>query len=92
MAELPCVGAGLTIIDPIGQFTDKPTLLRVFVVSIEERIHPKIGILLIIHWRAGNRRGTVTLQTEGTEWIRGHGPQARAALLAQRALERNAKS
>lgn len=39
-----------------------------------------------IRWRCGTRVGEVFQQDCGQTWITGHGPQARGALLATRAL------
>lgn len=45
---------------------------------------------LRIDWRAGSRTGSVLLSHEGTEWVRGWGPQARDSLLAMRKLTESA--
>lgn len=69
-------------------------VLRVFVERVEKaKIHVGDGSmrsmrhLVSVYWRAGARRtGEVFLHDEGTEWVRGHGPMARASLLATRKL------
>jgi len=40
-----------------------------------------------IDWKCGVRYGKVFERNEGSTWAHGHGPQARGALLAARALE-----
>jgi hypothetical protein len=42
----------------------------------------------VVRWQSGKRTGEVWEHDEGSTWVRGHGPQARGALLAARALER----
>lgn len=110
MSELPCVGAGITVVDP-GPNTDgvfrkrkdgrpsaprKPSralrslwhdvplrLLKAFVVG------PGGSPSDYVAWKCGIREGHVRLDREGADWVRGHGPQARGALIAQRALEQH---
>lgn len=108
MSELPCIGAGITVVDPgpadtaytrgrngfmkrkrSRGYTPRDSaharLLRAAVTEISAH-DEKRGSL--ITWQSGKRLGQVWTCNEGTEWVHGHGPQARGALLAQRALER----
>lgn len=93
MSMPPCKGAGITIVDPgpvrierrsiytpLRRLDGTPRLLRVLV----ERI--VLESTRVLYWHAGIRTGQVRLDGEGIEWVRGHGPQARAALLAARKL------
>ena len=96
MNDLPYVGCAITIIDP-GPVSQKRNtiytprrrrngelrLMKVFVERIESR---GLKGITSVHWRTGNREGDVRPEDEGVEWVRGHGPMARAALLATRKL------
>lgn len=110
MSELPCVGAGILVVDPgpsadpvfsgrngrpYSPLTRKkrkssraswhdslPRLLKAFVLG-------GLPTAPYIPWRCGIRQGQVQRDREGVDWVRGHGPQARGALLAARALERH---
>lgn len=105
MSELPCVGAGITVVDPgseniyakgRGGFaphrrykgTTKGHLLKAYVTGIDDALTKNANPHLAIYWQCGTRSGHLSPREEGITWARGHGPQARGALLAQRALER----
>jgi hypothetical protein len=118
VSELPCVGAGITVVDP-GPSTDEvfrkqaegrvlaprsaprkrkssraswhELPLRLLKAYVKEVIHiaannPEHDGDLIV-WTCGKREGHVYGSAQGHTWITGHGPQARGALLAARALE-----
>jgi len=81
--SLPCIGAGITVaVKKWGE--EHPKLLRAYVEQVQELQSGAVAI----SWRCGARFGDVWSRDEGIEWAHGHGPQARAALLAQRALSR----
>lgn len=124
MNDLPCIGFGITVVDPgpapdvvnakvFGRkrssgvishtFTyrlrDKPLrLLRAYVVSVEPRqrrdtvlqAHDTMIVEMVndtaIQWKSGVRAGDVWASDVMTTWTHGHGPTARAALLAARAM------
>ena len=44
------------------------------------------GLGVQIIWKCGIREGSVFEGSEGTTWTHGHGPEARKALLAARAM------
>ena len=113
MSELPCVGAGITVVDPgpssdevwrkrkdgrpstpkkrrssRASWHDTPLrLLRAFVTNAGCPPDARDTLGAEIQWKCGIRYGRVFSISEGTEWVRGHGPQARGALLAARVLE-----
>jgi hypothetical protein len=80
----PVVGAGITVAVKLRQF-DKPVLRRAYVTSTGG-VRWSEGRGDSIQWRSGSRTGEVFENDEGIEWIHGHGPQARAALLVARGL------
>lgn len=111
MSDLPCIGFGITVVDPgtnaneaftrgrngrpysprkrpiwpAGRPSDlsKLRLLRAYVTEISAwNQHSGSAI----QWKSGGRVGTVWEKDEMTTWTRGHGPQARAALMAARGL------
>lgn len=113
MSELPCVGAGITVVDPgpntndvfrkrpdgrpytpktrSGRWSSRDPKLRLLKAYVTEVIHfpavkPEHDGFRIV-WKCGTREGHVYQGAQGHTWITGHGPQARGALLAQRALE-----
>ncbi len=103
MSELPCVGAGITVVDPGPNTNDlfkkrpdgRPYTPKRKKSSRASWHEPPIRLLKAyvvgagpqIIWKCGIREGLVSTLEEGTTWTRGHGPQACGALLAQRALE-----
>lgn len=66
-------------------------LLRAYVIDVDtmdaKGVNDHLGGQIV--WRCGEREGSVFQNGYGMHWITGHGPQARGALLAQRALERH---
>lgn len=86
---IPCVGAGITVPDPkkgVGWRHQTCRLRRAYVVSADRELNwsPVKGVGIV--WRSGSVQGKVWENDEGVEWIHGHGPQARAALLVARGL------
>lgn len=80
---IPCVGAGITV--AVKDRNWRGTMLRrAYVVRTTKKYFDGRG--WGICWESGNRSGEVFENDEGVEWIHGHGPQARAALLVARGL------
>lgn len=88
MNEPPYIGCRITVASDWPDFTKskdgEPYLMKAYVRQIKQSISK--DATCFIYWRAGGRRGQVTLKDEGIEWVRGHGPIARASLLAARKL------
>lgn len=74
------IGAGITVIADRSTraFRDDKVLLKAHVLQTQDATS--------FDWRCGSRTGTCYLKDEGLMWAYGHGPRARAALLAGRAL------
>lgn len=105
-ADLPCIGAGITVVDPgfntetaafergrggfmksrapkRAKYRDsRGRLLRAYVTAHEDDGKRSARI----YWRCGKMSNVVYAADEGTTWAHGHGDQARAALLASRAM------
>jgi hypothetical protein len=82
----PCIGFGITVVDTENKrakWSGRPSLLCAYVTGHPSQSHA-LGVAL--QWKCGRRSGTVWMSDEGQTWARGHGPQARTALLAERAL------
>ena len=77
---IPCVGAGITVVVKDGNWRGE--MLRKVYVS--GTITAESGTTL--HWKSGGRTGAVFTHDEDRTWFYGHGPQARAAFLAAKAL------
>lgn len=82
---IPCVGAGITVAVPkLRKWSSREVWLRrAYVISQGEW---RDGRGFKLWWRSGSVTGEVWEEDEGVEWIHGHGPQARAALLVARGL------
>jgi len=75
-------------------------LLKAYVTEVEERWPEKPSTAYLskessrlraqyrfaIRWKCGIREGEVYEEDESATWIHGHGPEARKALLAARAM------
>jgi hypothetical protein len=114
VSALPCIGFGITVVDPgpspdvinakvfgrrrarrSGGAWKKPAwhraldrpfrLLRAYVIANDGvQWHMDRGVRIC--WKSGIRTGEVWEKDEMATWTRGHGPEARAAFLAVRAL------
>lgn len=83
---IPIVGAGITVAVKL-HLHDAPVLRRAYVTEIGNEIYAaRAPQGKWIVWKSGSKTGEVFENQEGVEWIHGHGPKARAALLAARAL------
>jgi len=67
--------------------SDKLRLLKVYVREVKTQHYDGVPQVRI-WWSQGARYGFVYLEGEGNSWTHGHGPQARAALLAMRAMNK----
>jgi hypothetical protein len=83
---VPVVGAGITVAIFRRWRDERPVLRRAYVVAVSPEQQSKRNHGACISWKSGSLVGEVWETTENIDWIHGHGPQARAALLAIRAL------
>lgn len=86
--SVPVVGAGITVVWKPRRWGDPLQLRRAYVYQLGPEPQSHVGRGTRIDWESGSVRGEVWEKDEYVEWISGHGPQARAALLAARALAR----
>lgn len=82
---IPCVGAGITVVLPKKHF-DSERARKIRRAYVTETGDGPRGHGSRIQWKSGSLTGETWEEYEGVEWIHGHGPQARAALLVARGL------
>jgi hypothetical protein len=83
----PVVDASITVSFPRisgGRQLRRAHVTYVYAYSVRAQQEETRGAR--IDWKSGSICGIVYENDEGIEWIHGHGPQARAALLVARGL------